>query len=123
VQNPQNVNLVVEIAVEYTDAMGGWEKVLGVMEKAPNAAQVEFAYLARRINSSEQPEEHYRYIVAAAKCQQFQARAPSCLQRRPALRTVQGSLLRTYTRQRHAPPVTAAALALRLSAASAALEL
>ena len=27
VQNPQNLNLVVDIAVEYTDAMGGWEKV------------------------------------------------------------------------------------------------
>ena len=73
-QNPQNVNLVVDIAVEYTDAMGGWQKVLDVMEKAPNASQMEFAYLARRIASSEEPEEHYRYIVAAAKCQQFQVR-------------------------------------------------
>jgi hypothetical protein len=33
VQNPQNLNLVVEIAVEYTDAMGGWEKV-----RVPDAA-------------------------------------------------------------------------------------
>lgn len=72
VQNPQNVNLVVDIAVEYTDAMGGWQKVLDVMERAPNASQMEFAYLARRIATSEEPEEHYRYIVAAAKCQQFQ---------------------------------------------------
>ena len=76
-QNPQNVNLVVDIAVEYTDAMGGWQKVLDVLEKAPGAAQVsqlEFAYLARRIATSEEPEEHYRYIVAASKCQQFQVR-------------------------------------------------
>ena len=75
-QNPQNVNLVVDIAVEYTDAMGGWDKVLDVMEKAPSASQMEFAYLARRIATSEEPEEHYRYIVAAAKCQQFQVRTP-----------------------------------------------
>lgn len=74
VQNPANVNLVVDIAVEYTDAMGGWEKVLAVLEKAPNASQVEFAYLARRIATSEEPEEHYRYIVAASQCQQFQVR-------------------------------------------------
>jgi len=78
VQNPANVNLVVDIAVEYTDAMGGWEKVLAVLEKAPNASQVEFSYLARRIATSEEPEEHYRYIVAASKCQQFQVRAEPC---------------------------------------------
>jgi alkyl sulfatase BDS1-like metallo-beta-lactamase superfamily hydrolase len=77
VQNPANVNLVVDIAVEYTEAMGGWEKVLAVLEKAPNAAQIEFAYLARRIATSEEKEEHYRYIVAASKCQQFQVRAVS----------------------------------------------
>ena len=56
----RNLNLVVEIAVEYTEAMGGWEKVLGVLEAAPNGPQAEFAYLARRITTSEEPEEHYR---------------------------------------------------------------
>jgi hypothetical protein len=75
------VNLVVDIAVEYTDAMGGWQKVLDVLEKAPNAAQMEFAYLARRISTSEEPEEHYRYIVAASKCQQFQACIPTATTR------------------------------------------
>jgi hypothetical protein len=70
VQNPQNLNLAVDIAVEYTDAMGGWEKVLEVLEKSPMGPQAEFAYLARRIGTSEDPEEHYRYAfqVSSSKC-------------------------------------------------------
>jgi clathrin heavy chain len=60
VQQPQNLNLAVDIAVEYTDAMGGWEKVLEVLEGSPIGPQAEFAYLARRISTSEDPEEHYR---------------------------------------------------------------
>jgi clathrin heavy chain len=76
-QNPQNLPLVVDIAAEYTDAMGGWHKVIDVLEASPSGPQAEFAYLARRIGASEDPEEHYRYIVAASKCQQYQARGPS----------------------------------------------
>lgn len=65
-QSPQNLNLVVDIAVEYTEAMGGWEKVLAVLETAPAGPQAEFAYLARRIATSEDPEEHYRCAPACA---------------------------------------------------------
>ena len=35
-------------------------QVLAVLEAAPNGPQAEFAYLARRIGASEDPEEHYR---------------------------------------------------------------
>ena len=34
--------------------------MLAVLEAAPNGAQAEFAYLARRIPTSEDQEEHYR---------------------------------------------------------------
>jgi hypothetical protein len=68
VQNPQNLNLVVDIAVEYTDAMGGWEEVLKVLEAAPNGAQAEFAYLARRIPTSTDTEEHYRCDLCLVSC-------------------------------------------------------
>mmetsp|Transcript_18521 Transcript_18521/g.52003 ORF Transcript_18521/g.52003 Transcript_18521/m.52003 type:complete len:1694 (+) Transcript_18521:108-5189(+) len=70
VTNPQqNLQLVVNIAKEYTDQLSS-AKVMELLEKQ-NAWPGLYFYLGSRLAMSEDPKEHYKYIEAAAKTQQI----------------------------------------------------
>ncbi|GAX80055.1 hypothetical protein CEUSTIGMA_g7494.t1 [Chlamydomonas eustigma] len=64
--NPQgNLQLVVSISREYTDQLGS-AKIVSLMETS-NCWPGVYMYLGGRLATSEDPEEHYKYIEAAAR--------------------------------------------------------
>lgn len=66
VVNPQNnLQLVVNIAREYTDQLSS-AKIVQLLEQQ-NSWPGLYLYLGSRMATSEDPEEHYKYIEAAAK--------------------------------------------------------
>jgi hypothetical protein len=64
-----NLQLVVNISKEYSEAMG--VTAILAMFEAHNSAQGTFLFLGSKIADSESEEEHYEYIVAAVKCNQL----------------------------------------------------
>eukprot|EP00798_Chlamydomonas_sp_ICE-L_P023296 gene23296-30532_t len=70
VANPaQNLQLVVGIAREYTDQLGS-DSIIELFE-SQNNWQGLYLYLGGRVASSEDPNEHFKYIEAASKTNQM----------------------------------------------------
>uniref|UniRef100_A0A7S0V4E8 Clathrin heavy chain n=1 Tax=Polytomella parva TaxID=51329 RepID=A0A7S0V4E8_9CHLO len=66
----QNLPLAVAVAKEYTSQLGA-SKIVDLFESTGSFEGL-FVYLGSRIASSEDPEEHFKYIEAAAKTNQIQ---------------------------------------------------
>jgi clathrin heavy chain len=64
----QNLQLVVQIAKEYTEQLGA-DKIIALLEGV-NSYNGLYYYLGAYLAFSEDPEVHYKYIEAAAKTQQ-----------------------------------------------------
>eukprot|EP00775_Hariotina_reticulata_P002628 gene2628-2929_t len=64
-----NLQLVVNIAKEYTEQLGS-DKIIAMLE-GYNSYPGLYLYLGSRIAFSEDPEEHYKYIEAAARTGQL----------------------------------------------------
>lgn len=64
-----NLQLVVNIAKEYSEAMG--VPAILAMFESHSSAQGTFLFLGSKIAESENEDEHYEYIVAAVKCNQL----------------------------------------------------
>eukprot|EP00879_Flechtneria_rotunda_P000465 GHRR01000566.1.p1 GENE.GHRR01000566.1~~GHRR01000566.1.p1 ORF type:complete len:1351 (+),score=578.78 GHRR01000566.1:197-4249(+) len=64
-----NLQLVVNIAKEYTEQLGS-NKIIELLE-SHNSYPGLYLYLGSRIAFSEDPEEHYKYIEAAARTGQL----------------------------------------------------
>mmetsp|Transcript_17485 Transcript_17485/g.52457 ORF Transcript_17485/g.52457 Transcript_17485/m.52457 type:complete len:1706 (-) Transcript_17485:516-5633(-) len=65
----QNLQLVVQIAKEYTEQLGA-DKIIALLEGV-NSYNGLYYYLGAYLAFSEDPEVHYKYIEAAAKTQQI----------------------------------------------------
>ena len=65
----QNLNIVVDVAKEYTEQLTS-AKIVELLETHQSYPGLYF-YLGSRIAFSEDPEEHYKYIEAAAKTGQI----------------------------------------------------
>mmetsp|Transcript_17321 Transcript_17321/g.52085 ORF Transcript_17321/g.52085 Transcript_17321/m.52085 type:complete len:1674 (-) Transcript_17321:219-5240(-) len=64
--NPEaNMQLVVNVAREYTDQLGA-DNIVALLESADSYPGV-YMYLGSRMATSTDPEEHYKYIEAAAR--------------------------------------------------------
>lgn len=64
-----NLQLVVNIAKEYTEQLGA-DKIIAMLESY-NSYPGLYLYLGSRIAFTEDPEEHYKYIEAAARTNQL----------------------------------------------------
>ncbi|MEW5307198.1 MAG: hypothetical protein WDW36_009606 [Sanguina aurantia] len=73
----QNLQLVVNIAREYTEQLGSG-KIIELLE-AYNCYNGMYLYLGSRMAVSEDPEEHYKYIEAAARTGQLGERVKAFL--------------------------------------------
>lgn len=65
----QNLQIVVKVATKYSEELT--PEALIEMFKAYNSHEGLYYYLGSIVNTSENAEVHYEYIVAAAKCQQY----------------------------------------------------
>ena len=61
----QNLQLVVNVGKEYTEQIGA-EKIIALLEEFKNN-EVLYFYLGSLMNTSENPDVHFKYIEAAAK--------------------------------------------------------
>lgn len=64
-----NLQLVVNIARDYTEQLGA-DKIIAMLESY-NSYPGLYLYLGSRIATTEDPEEHYKYIEAAARTNQL----------------------------------------------------
>lgn len=72
ISNPRaNIRLCVNVAAQYTDAMGGPKKVIPVFESVPKVPDALFYYLGSIVGFSDVPDVHNRFIQVAIELQQY----------------------------------------------------